>query len=176
MPPTTEAPGYLVDSLDDPEPELPELEEPVALGVELEEPDELGVELEEPVAPELDEPLALCSRWHCSSAAPLKPVQSGFTPAVPVEAGSDALPVEEEVPLVDGVALLDDDPLLGVLPLEPLPLDMLPLALELSVPDDPLVLCAHDTVAKPSRDAVIAALSTFIFMAGIPLGLGLPRR
>jgi len=165
----------VLDSLEEPEPELPELEEPVALGVELEEPAELGVELEEPVAPELDEPLALCSRWHCSSAAPVKPVQSGLAPAVPVEAGSDAVPVEGEVPLVDGVALLDDDPLLGVLLLELLPLDV-PLALELSVPDDPLVLCAHDAVARPSRDAVIAALSTFNFMAGIPLGLGLPRR
>lgn len=148
----------MLDSLDDPEPELPELEEPVALGVELEESVALGVELEEPEAPEEldDEPLVLCSLWHFSSASPVKPVQSVLEPVVPVEAGSDAVPVEGEV---DGDAL----------PLE------VPLALELSVPDDPVELCAHDAVAKPSRAAVIAALSTFNFMAGIPLGLGLPR-
>lgn len=131
----------------------------------------LGVELEEPVAPELDEPLALCSRWHCSSAAPLKPVQSGLEPVVPVEAGSAALPVEGEAPLVEGVVLPGEEVVLPgeeVVPLD----DAAPL--ELSVPDDPVELCAHDAVAKPSRAAVIAALSTFDFMAGIPLGWDCP--
>lgn len=124
----------MLDSPDDPDPVLPELELPVELGVEVEESLALGVELEEPLAPgvELEEPLALCSRWHCSSAAPLKPVQSVLEPVVPVDAGSVALPAEGEAPLVEGVVPLD-----GVVPLGDAAPPEVPLALELSAADDP---------------------------------------
>ena len=65
----------------------------------------------EPLAelPELDDSLAACSRWHCSSAAPVSPVHSGLEPVAPVEAASPAAPVEDDMPLDEGEALLDDE-------------------------------------------------------------------
>ena len=82
----------------------------------LEEPEpEPGTEL-----PELDDPFAASSRWHCSSAAPVSPVQSGLV--VPVDDGDALLDGDGDVVLDDGEALL--------------PPDVLP-EVELSVPDDP---------------------------------------
>jgi len=82
----------------------------------LEEPDP------EPVAdaPELDDPFAASSRWHCSSAAPVSPVQSALV--VALDDGDALLDDDGDVVLDDGEALL--------------PLDVLP-EVELSAPDDP---------------------------------------
>ena len=92
----------------------------------------LGLALELPL---LEEPLAACSRWHCSSAAPVRPVHSGLDPVAPVDEESPAVPVDDDTPLEEGDALLDED---GEVPLDEDGEALLPPE-ALSAPDDPEV-------------------------------------
>lgn len=108
--------------------------------------------LEDGVAelPEPDEPFAACSRWHCSSAAPMRPVQSGLAP---VDAASPAAPVEDDMPLDEGEALLDED---GEVLLPP-------EALELSAPDEPELV-----LGLPAGPGLLAAPEALL---SVPLEL-----
>ena len=152
---------YLVlDSLEEPEPLEPEA--PVALGVEVVPEDVLSDEAL-PVLPDEALPVlapeALCSRWHCSSAAPASPTHFVLESAAPAD-----------VPPALELSAPDDPP------------ELMPgLAVELGVeepaelvsgePAAPLLLpCAQEAVAKASMAAVSAALSAFSFIAGFPLG------
>jgi hypothetical protein len=88
--------------------------------------------------------------------------------------GDEAPPALELEPLS-----LADDPLDDAPPAAPPLAPALPLlAPALAPPPAPALPplapppCAHDTVARPSMAAVIAALISFSFIAWVPLGLG----
>jgi hypothetical protein len=132
----------------------------VAPGAEV-VPEEVVSDEALPVLP----PEALCSRWHCSSAAPARPTHFVLEPAAPVALGLAAAP-EDDVPPALELSAPDDPPEL---------MPELPAALGVEEPagpvsDEPAALlplpCAQEALAKASMAAVIAALSAFDFIAG----------
>jgi hypothetical protein len=135
--------------------------------------DASGVVAPGAVDPGVEAPVALRLCWHCSSAAPVRPVHSDAVP--PADAPPGAAP-DGLVPVVPPAVVPGAPPsvVVELLLVPPLPASELPPAPLLAPalePDDPpapplppALPCAHVALERPSMAAAMAAVSTLVFV------------